>query len=82
MKEQKRTRAPARFSFRNWRNADSETMPLGEVAVVRLMFLNQDIVAAPDRGEESYRQRTGYRQSQLLLSFLGELLGAERLRLR
>src|ERR1700716_4018290 len=79
--QQKRDGMMARVRLGNRDGADRETVSFRELRKVSLMFLDKEVVAAPDRSDQRYRQGAGYCQSHALFAPLSYLLRAEALSL-
>src|SRR6476469_5202916 len=58
----------------NW-----EPVPLGEVGEVRLVFLDEEIVRAPDRRNQREGESAGDGKGNVLFAALCDLLGPEPL---
>ena len=71
----------ARFGFRKLRYADRKSVALRQIAVVSLVFLDKDVVTAPDGRQQGDSQRASYREGQALLAPLGYLFRPQALSL-
>ena len=69
----------ARLILGDRNRAGRKPVALRELAEVRLMFLDKEVVTAPDCGQQSDRERACYHESNALFAPLCYLLGAETL---
>ena len=70
-----------RLRFGNSRDAYRETVLLGKVGIVGLVFLDEEVVTAPNGADQGESQGASYRQGKTMPALLRCLFVTEALRL-